>query len=98
MRKAGELKGSKTVTTNAKNDHSQQHKKFLWQLNSKSGALQLSVRLAKLNEVAEKEEDYLALKHDISAEENAEHLSESELSENKENEREDEEDNMFQKT
>uniref|UniRef100_A0A8R1TYH2 Uncharacterized protein n=1 Tax=Onchocerca volvulus TaxID=6282 RepID=A0A8R1TYH2_ONCVO len=60
---------------------------------------ELSIRLAKLNEeIAEKEEDYLALKHYISAEENIEHLSESELNENKNIEREDEEDNMFQKT
>ncbi|VDO62239.1 unnamed protein product [Onchocerca flexuosa] len=49
---------------------------------------ELSIRLAKLNiEIAEKEEDYLALKHYISVEESAEYLSESELNENKEFER-----------
>ncbi|VDO62025.1 unnamed protein product [Onchocerca flexuosa] len=37
---------------------------------------ELSIRLAKLNEeVAEKEEDYLALKHYISGEESTEYLS-----------------------
>ncbi|VDP25016.1 unnamed protein product, partial [Onchocerca flexuosa] len=48
----------------------------------------LSIRLAKLNEeVAEKEEDYLALKHYISGEESTEYLSKSEMNANKDFER-----------
>ncbi|VDK65153.1 unnamed protein product [Onchocerca ochengi] len=57
----------------------------------------LSIHLAKLNEeIAEKEEDYLALKHYISVKESIEHLNESELNENKEVERN--ENNISQKT
>lgn len=53
--------------------------------------LQLSIRLAKLNEeIAEKEDDYLALKHYISAEENTDHLSGPELNKNEKVERGDE--------
>ncbi|CAG9533780.1 unnamed protein product [Cercopithifilaria johnstoni] len=52
---------------------------------------ELSIRLAKLNEeIAEKEEDYQALKHYISDQENTEHLADSDLNEDEEDEREEE--------
>ncbi|OZC06410.1 hypothetical protein X798_06603, partial [Onchocerca flexuosa] len=59
------------------------------QLHIQSGRkARLSIRLAKLNEeVAEKEEDYLALKHYISGEESTEYLSKSEMNANKDFER-----------
>lgn len=51
---------------------------------------ELSIRLAKLNEeIIEEENDYLALKHYISGEEDTEHHSESKFNKNQETKRED---------
>ncbi|VDK84636.1 unnamed protein product [Onchocerca ochengi] len=85
-RKAGELKVSSIKV------------EVFMAAEPKKWTLQLLIRLAKLNEeVAEKAEDNLTLNHYIFAEESTEHLSEFELSGNKDIEREDEEDNIFQK-
>ncbi|VDK80706.1 unnamed protein product [Litomosoides sigmodontis] len=52
---------------------------------------ELSIHLAKISEeIAEEEEDYLALKHYISDEENAERLKDSEFNETENAKREDE--------
>uniref|UniRef100_A0A0R3S4K8 Geminin n=1 Tax=Elaeophora elaphi TaxID=1147741 RepID=A0A0R3S4K8_9BILA len=54
---------------------------------------ELSIRLAQLNEeIAEKEDDYIALRHYIFDKENTEHISDFELSKDEEPKRQDEND------